>query len=799
MPPKQPVASTSKESIVTEKMDEDEESPSTPLVQPSDLKKSQSSANGVKGDAAGKKPKRRLPACDSCKLRRVLCIPQPPPAACPRCLDKGIVCTTTPVIRRKPTGRTGKRIEEAKATFGTTDANAPHLTLPSNSPWIPTRLQPTIMARPSPLMPYVSSADLDTRLGLAQMSGDLAAHLLDLFQHVPQSWLPLIPRGKVVAQFEAVGRRLDALPAQAEVLAHTMIALTARLTSDPVIMGDGDPVPSFESLTPQYLATHKDLREFGKRREEMCRKLRDKAVRLAWERGTLVESCEESMACCHLLEMLEGRNNPKAGKPYGSAFVSHLRSLIDESEEAGESLIMNMPLGWSALIMREALFAANAGRTSHFAPADDLLLCGPIPSSIEETLLETVDDVDVRDSVTLFFRPMRPYTYHVARLARECSDRISGTHSRKQPLDERFVSKFLTQLDHLYQLLTILDGRISFVLSAAATSAHALPGEFETQRRYIMRACIHTLQLAWCSLSLPIYTDLKRRIEALKTGPQASMAERRRTRERLEILLQQVYRATIKAARMVAACVHGAPSLTFLTHLHQERLESWIEILLDAKTIEDGGEGITFAEKMSDLQWMLDGLKTMGWSWSDDHQLVDSLEASLSQLTLDAPPVDPNAPPPAPAMPQIDMAAFASSFSGITSLPTSIADLPSSIAGLASMAGLSSLPSSFAGLNATSGVDFGAMLANLSPHGGLPAFDLDALLADPLFGGPGSVGLDPSTLGGVPSTANQSSHSTGSGMNLDFLAGMMSSGSAVTPGGVHEAESTEGQGWGADI
>lgn len=79
--------------------------------------------------------------------------------------------------------------------------------------------------------------------------------------------------------------------------------------------------------------------------------------------------------------------------------------------------------------MRETLLAANTGRTSHFTPTDDLLLCGEVPCSIEDALLKSVDDVDVRDSVTLFFSPMRPFTYHVARLARECGEKISGSAS----------------------------------------------------------------------------------------------------------------------------------------------------------------------------------------------------------------------------------------------------------------------------------------------------------------------------------------------------------------------------------
>lgn len=109
---------------------------------------------------------------------------------------------------------------------------------------------------------------------------------------------------------------------------------------------------------------------------------------------------------------------------------------------------MNMSLGWSALMMREAIFAASAGRTSHLlvtasllllgvqnandnsvnsTATDDRLLCGDPPASIETSLMETVDDVDLRDTVTLFFRPFRPYTYHCASLARALSDNVTGS------------------------------------------------------------------------------------------------------------------------------------------------------------------------------------------------------------------------------------------------------------------------------------------------------------------------------------------------------------------------------------
>ncbi|BGP54353.1 hypothetical protein JCM8202v2_001930 [Rhodotorula sphaerocarpa] len=346
------------------------------------------------------------------------------------------------------------------------------------------------------------------------------------------------------------------------------------------------------------------------------------------------------MASCYLLEMLEGRNDPVGGKPYGSAFVSHLQTILNEQDKPeSESRVVNMSLGWSALIMRESLFAANSGRTSHLTSTDDLLLCGDVPRSIEDSLLDSVEDVDVRDSVRLFFSPMRPYTYHCARLARECGEKISGTAARRQPCNEQFVTKYLTQLDHLLHLFALLEARIAFVLSPAATSAHSLPAPFETERQFIMRACLHTLGLAWSSLSLPVYLELKRRLADLRAPPPANseppphlVADRLRTLERLELLSRQASRMALKAARLVAQCVHEAPSLAFLTQLQSENLDKWVEVLRSARTVEEGGEGITRAEKERGLSWILAGLKTMGWSWTDGAPVIKTIEEALYDM-----------------------------------------------------------------------------------------------------------------------------------------------------------------------
>lgn len=125
-----------------------------------------------------------------------------------------------------------------------------------------------------------------------------------------------------------------------------------------------------------------------------------------------------------------------------------------------------------------------------------------------------------------------------------------------------------------------------------------------------MRACLHTLGLAWSSLSLPVYLELKRRLADLRAPPPANseppphlVADRLRTLERLELLSRQASRMALKAARLVAQCVHEAPSLAFLTQLQSENLDKWVEVLRSARTVEEGGEGITRAEKERGLSW----------------------------------------------------------------------------------------------------------------------------------------------------------------------------------------------------
>lgn len=83
------------------------------------------------------------------------------------------------------------------------------------------------------------------------------------------------------------------LRAPAQVLYSLIIALGARNSDHPALVGfDAPPHASLASATREG----KDLRQFGRRREDACRALEESAVELADRMGTLRIASPENMA-----------------------------------------------------------------------------------------------------------------------------------------------------------------------------------------------------------------------------------------------------------------------------------------------------------------------------------------------------------------------------------------------------------------------------------------------------------------------------------------------------------------------
>ncbi|KAM0755626.1 hypothetical protein T439DRAFT_7979 [Meredithblackwellia eburnea MCA 4105] len=618
------------------------------------------------------KKKKALPACDACKYRRVYCEPQLPPLSCSRCIDKGIQCKTTPVVRRKPVGRTGKRIEEAKVKFGIIEGEDAHSTTTVPEAAGPTEL-PQLSASPPDPSGYrsqsilsstsrrssnslgsLSFADQDSLISVSQLSSELAAHLIDQFKHAPDAFfpLPLLARGRLSREFDKAGRRLDALPPHIEVLAAVVIAFSAGFSSHHLLLGPGPVAPDYDILSSLPLHTQNpirvnesfngvsddfmlDLRDYGRRRAAVCEHLRLWASELLIRRGSMVVCGEEQAASCHLMDIMETRLGLTSVRPYASAFVSHIRSMAEDLDESGRSKLSSTAIHWSPFIMQEAIVAQLALKTSLFTKNDQRLMCGTFPSVLDILAIPTTG-VPVTDATTLFWMPIQPFVHGVADLAREASETLTGVYPRTHVLDEASLERWLSRLDELLQLLAVILSRAEDQLSATATIAYNLPPHKEEERRFVARACRYTMPLAWASLVLPVWREVqRRRIQRTAATQQSALhgaytsASGRFTK--FDMLYAGVQRRVLKAIQLVGdALQRDIPSLGYLTHLQYLNLQDWATIT--AELSFDVVQGFSMEDQMAYLSIFIAALKRASFSWEMYGRLVDSLEQRLVEL-----------------------------------------------------------------------------------------------------------------------------------------------------------------------
>ncbi|EIW76525.1 hypothetical protein CONPUDRAFT_169040 [Coniophora puteana RWD-64-598 SS2] len=460
---------------------------------------------------------KRLPACDACKLRRVKCDPVPTPEACSRCISKGIACTTTPVIRKRAKERSGKRIEAAKATYGA--------------------IRPLHEANPAPLI------QAENFLVQFELSGELAAHLLELYSKLPRA--SLVPGAALSERFEANGRRLSLLPRTSQVLALCILTLTSRLSSHPLLFGPGAAPPRLAAFLfdPGSIAMD-TVAEWGRRRENACERLREMAVESAWHARLLAGDggdgsgfggvSDEGMAACLLLEMIEDRHTPGAGRPWSAAFISLLRRKLEAkrlanwSEEANGDVqdhndingyrvmvptapslpaptpfpfpppdgATNAPriqgIGWSVQIMRESLSAAAQGQICSYTLHDEELLVGVKPAT-PELALAHADTFGIAESDShresyegegvrvdwwdfgSFYCLVRPFSYRMTEVALD-SFGWTSRRAHRAPFDVPKLEKHIESLIPLQNLLQLANKRLKMLLSPAGVEIRRRAG-----------------------------------------------------------------------------------------------------------------------------------------------------------------------------------------------------------------------------------------------------------------------------------------------------------------------------------
>ncbi|GAA5860128.1 hypothetical protein JCM8547_009193 [Rhodosporidiobolus lusitaniae] len=792
--------------------------------------------------------KKKPPACDRCKAKRVLCHPNP--NGCPRCLEKGFECTTTPVVRRKPQkkaatstapsagpppsalGEVPSPLQSAPTEYpdfrpsqpvaSTSTAafrppSPPSLPVPpvpsvldpsqlsfSAAPTFPlpppTAPLPQLVADTSNALSFPSFASSSsalilqpnpssmTVLGPMKISPDFAQHLFhcfeqtSLFDHTIFRHLPLRPI------LESCAWHIDSLPPQRRILLYCALALGSLFSFSPLILGNEAHCPSSFGELDATKECERDFRNYGRRRAPRCEVMRRTVERMAKEADVAFETSVENAASCLLLDALSHSSDELKARSWLSAYMAHVRELAHTGQLFGEGKDKSDygPV-WLIHLSADVISEINAGRlTSTYA--DQLALGGEdnvdaekLDQELKDTLAKGVDK-NHYPSVGLM-----PVIY--LRTARELTEKLLGTHARREPLNLDALSTFLTSLERLRSISNSYCAIVDTVLAHDPKAAHAtakllfphaitLPGQRRWTHSLALQGLRNFTVYSFSSLVLPLYRELMRRMalsdaDTLSSSSPLSFAEKQH-RDRLALAVQHVREFFLFAIEAKVEGLKHVPNVATFSTLRKTQTIDWVETLIEE--VESGR--VQMGEKVCKVVERLSAsLKVAGYVHSsiyidnlilrlDNHVLAFRLAQQAAAQPLSSAPTQPSLDPFGAQ--QFLHASFASSSYPSTSAAQSGAESSFLSTPYSAATSSSTLPSSAAASTTQFYVDPGEQLAfnslvaipTPSPQQSQGTSPADSSTARGGLGGLGDISVSASpalpsfssaTAGGAPS------------------------------------------------
>ncbi|KAF7291546.1 Zn(2)-C6 fungal-type transcriptional factor [Mycena chlorophos] len=446
------------------------------------------------------KPQKKLPACDSCKLKRVLCH-STAEGPCPRCAEKGILCKTTLTPRGRP-----KKHANSTPPLAQSQASSSSSPQPSNAPLL---------------------------------TPELTRHLIKCFNDLPQSKHPIFHRIEIERLVGAASWRIDLLHPQAAVLTTCICAVSASVSWHPAVIGPG---PGPESLTDAtFIYPGADLRSYGQRRASAGRALRERAVSAACAARIVLEPSEYNTASCMLLDTLE-EDVDTSSRPWASAFMSHLRAVSASwpDREPG-------PIYWATFLANGRRHASDAVAATYprvgaslrlwllvlqvpRTLADQLSLVGNIPPPLESYFEEIQKQSGNRllskpnPTAMLVFNGAPTFLFHTTQLTRDLHEQLGGEFARRNPPSEPAVVKLLNTLSTMHSIVSHCFTHVEFTNETALRSAKMsiieLRSRLETSPEFRAHAFVMTAAFTGLLLSLHRALEHHARSDTLVLAPQ---------------------------------------------------------------------------------------------------------------------------------------------------------------------------------------------------------------------------------------------------------------------------------------
>ncbi|KAF5360141.1 hypothetical protein D9758_011323 [Tetrapyrgos nigripes] len=626
------------------------------------------------------KPKsRKPPACDYCKARRVLCHPEPEGRSCPRCLEKGVKCTTTPSVRKRR--RTQREIlatkkgqdtasngdtanedgvharelitaarDDAKTSHGqeltasrSLAQYAPHTHMLVNCAGLK-----DVYRRPIAFAPVSCHPQL-------QLPKRLMQDLFNDFVHTPYYFHPIIPYDRVRARLAGCGWQPSSLSPQECVLVYCIFALASMVSTDPLIIGT-EPLPKecIKILTTIHPVKKikRDLREIGRRRESagLCHQLRAEALRQAQNEGIAVWVSPENAASCSLLDVLVSQYN--GPNPYSAAFAWQARRLAESWYQHPQRYnwifgTIDLSIRWAAILMLDVLEALNSDRSVDSSAHDEQLICGHDQLSLEKLTRLLSQGCNSWQFYGYYLSNYTPRK----RVNQPPNSSVPVTDliacARGRPYDFQVIKRYAASLHVLHDVFN------------AFNKCGVLLARQNQGQSYTILALVRLASIGWTNLTLHFYKTMKEMLEessvtdlyAPMSGPHGIdiidgldgyrngdldgvNGLERGTYSYSSLELAPVFLAvrtlTCKAAIEFSEMIGD---IYPISRLAQKKivggdLKRWVEFVID---VPDEGV-MSMSEGTQTLERLRDGLKIAGFAWTDYTDLVEVIDSHVSAL-----------------------------------------------------------------------------------------------------------------------------------------------------------------------
>ncbi|BGP31361.1 hypothetical protein JCM10296v2_003125 [Rhodotorula toruloides] len=577
------------------------------------------------------KAPRQQKSCAACRLRRVKCERRDGEDGCVGCRTRGLKCVAAET-KERASHRDGKRVKAAKELYGEMETiNSPRSASSSSIPFAQSSVAN---------MPAISYSSVDTRLGTIELKENMMSNLLDscfTFRSVT------VFDGDVDFRtaFDTAGRRIDQLSDANQVLCAAYLAIGARCTDHPGLLGPN--APRLSELCDLAQMEDRDLSSYGQARAEVCKELTVKALGLADEKGLFRKASPEGVAALLLIENLLPL--PAVGSASVGTYFSHIynhqvRELLTRAQNDPDirQKVQGTVLSWTAYT-RDALVSAFLGQSATFSDDELWLLRSEedAPPGLPEELLRPLSPSHEQN----YWRLLNSFVHWVTDLARETPAGLTSIRAMKAPrLNEAFAAECIKRNRVAMETVPELKRRM-----------HLLWGG----QRFLRDAAtlVRGLRLSAVNLSFLLKRVVDDRIAARPAGiisdlstyaapsPSSQNMPDQAYWDRLAVLQREADFQVFLASREIVSILKETLQAGIPLGSHEwldlrsiqllfTRLPLWIKSILDQLSQEEGGlEGFTIDDKLHDLRWTARAIRSVGWSFAE---LTSALPWVVSEI-----------------------------------------------------------------------------------------------------------------------------------------------------------------------